>query len=670
MTQVVSVLFPIPFSKTFTYKAPYALTPGTFVLCPWGGREKIGVVWHESLGETQQKDKKDFVLKDIQHIYAIPPLSKQFCAFLSCMALYTVTPLGLIVKMALPPRDVFKEQHKEHPKKQQRALNSFKNEVKEAEIKSFSIHQQKAIDALNAHMDACAFSTCLIDGLTGSGKTEVFLEAANRALEKGQQVLFLLPEISLTPHLAERFYHRFGFHGALWHSDLTPAMRRNIWQGVASGDIKAVIGARSSLFLPFKDLGFIVVDEEHSHAYKQEQGIIYHARDMAVLRAKFEGCFIALVSATPSLETWYNVTQGRYQICTLPHRHKGAMLPDVTLIDRRQENKQERLSPWISPRLIQAITETVERGEQVLLFLNRRGYAPLTLCHTCGDKLACKYCSTWLVFHKKQGFLTCHQCGYKQSMPPHCPTCLTDSYSPCGPGVERLQEDIEKLFPYFTCAVITSDTMSSPKRLQETLKCIEDNTIHIIIGTQMMAKGHHFPNLTLVGIMDADMSLMNSDVRAYEKTFQLLHQVAGRAGRDTKPGFVYVQTYTPDHPLFDILQRHDRDGFMALEQQQRKEANLPPFTRMAALIVSSRKEDDLIEFCKKFARNRPSHSKVTVLGPAPAPLYQRQSKYRYRFLLECPKTVNIQNYIQTWLQKSSIPYTVHITVDIDPYTFF
>lgn len=664
MQAIAPILFPLPFSQTFSYAVPpgQSIEPGSFVLCPWGKAHKVGILWPKSLGRP---GPRDITLKTLGPVYKdIPPLSASFCSFLAWMSSYTLTPLGLVAKMAMPSAEVFAYQKKTSIK-----IASPLGSIPPSPH-GFSPEQSQAIASLQKSTLENTFAPFLIDGVTGSGKTEVFLEAIAPALEKGRQVLFLLPEISLSPQLAERFYKRFQFKAALWHSDLTPAQRRETWKGVSTGQLKAVIGARSALFLPFQDLGFIVVDEEHSHSFKQEQGVIYHARDMAVARAKFEGCPIALVSATPSLETWWNTSQGRYQLCKLPERFLGAALPTVTLIDRRLEKKEARQSLWLSPLLIEALQATCTRGEQALLFLNRRGYAPLTLCHSCGDRLACKSCSAWLIYHKQREVLVCHHCGYVQSIPKHCEACQEeDSYIPCGPGVERLQEEIYRLFPQFRSTVMTSDTITSPKELEEILGHIHKGHIDIIIGTQMMAKGHHFPNLTLIGVVDADMSLMGGDLRATEKTFQLLHQVAGRAGREQKPGFVYLQTHAPDHPVFDTLVRHDRDAFMALEQEQRKRSQLPPFSRLAALILSSIHESKLIAYCQQLACHTLGDPKVTLLGPAPAPLYKRLKKYRYRFLLEAPRDFNLQAYIQAWIARFPPLPSINLIIDIDPYNF-
>ena len=430
-----------------------------------------------------------------------------------------------------------------------------------------------------------AFSATLLEGVTGSGKTEVYFEALAGALKGGGQALVLMPEIALTAQFLDRFAARFGVRPAEWHSGVSARKRARIWTGAAAGEVKVVVGARSALFLPFADLRLLVVDEEHEAAYKQDDGVSYHARDMAVVRARLENCPVVLASATPSIETRVNADQGRYAHLRLAARHAGRAMPDIVAIDLRKQGAPR--GKWISPPLVEAVARTMERGEQALLFLNRRGYAPLTLCRACGHKFQCPNCTAWLVEHRFRRALVCHHCGHIERRPEICPECgEPDQLSPCGPGVERLAEEASELFPNARLLTLSSDFPGGTERLRRELQAIEQGEFDLVIGTQLVAKGHNFPALTLVGVIDADVGLSNGDPRAGERTFQLLNQVAGRAGRGDKPGRAFIQTYQKEHPVLRALLSGDFEGFYAAEIDQRRRAGLPPFTRLAALIVS------------------------------------------------------------------------------------
>ncbi len=534
---------------------------------------------------------------------------------------------------------------------------------------SLSDDQQAVADRLKAAVEQGGYNESLLDGVTGAGKTEVYFEAVAEALRRDKQVLILLPEIALSNAFLDRFKSRFGCAPALWHSALPPGQRKATWRGVAEGQTRVIVGARSALFLPYNDLGLIIVDEEHDPAFKQEEGIIYNARDMAVVRAHLGKIPVILVSATPSLETVHNAWSGRYDHLHLPDRFGGARLPDIHLIDLR-EDKPER-QHFISPTLKNAIAETVQNGEQVLLFLNRRGYAPLTLCRTCGHRLNCPRCTAWLVEHKKGSLLQCHHCGYNMKPPRNCPECNDEnSFAACGPGVERIIEEVKSYFPDARTMLLASDTAESNEQLREMLKDIRDKKVDIIVGTQIIAKGHHFPNLTLVGVIDADLGLNGGELRAAERTYQLLHQVAGRAGREEKKGTVYLQTFMPEHNIMRALAYEARDKFLEVEAHERQLADMPPYSRLAGIIVSGRDEAEALHIAKELGRTAPQDQGIQTLGPAPAPFARLRGKYRFRLLVRADKDVNIQKQIGAWLDKIKLPSNVRVQVDIDPQSFF
>lgn len=533
---------------------------------------------------------------------------------------------------------------------------------------TLSAAQSAAAETLCKFVDDGNYHAALLDGVTGAGKTEVYFEAVAKALKRGKQVLLLLPEIALSNAFLERFKSRFGCAPALWHSSLGPAQRRNTWRGVAEGQTRVIVGARSALFLPYQDLGLIIVDEEHDPAYKQDEGVIYNARDMAIVRAHLGRMPIVLVSATPSLETMANVWAGKYTHIHLPDRHAGAQLPDMHVIDMKVD-KPER-QKFISPVLMKAVADTVAAGEQALLFLNRRGYAPLTLCRTCGHRMECPRCTAWLVEHKNNGKLQCHHCGYAMKQPKECPACSdVDSFAACGPGVERILEEVREGFPEARTIVLASDTATTHDELKLILDQIRNHEIDIIVGTQIIAKGHHFPNLTCVGVVDADLGLQGGDLRAAERTFQLLHQVAGRAGREEKPGHVWLQTWLPRNKVMVALSHHDRDRFLEVEMREREAANMPPVSRLAGIIVSGNNEHQVEEIARELGKCAPQAENINTLGPAPAPFYRLRGNFRRRLLVRADKAVNIQKAIDGWLTMVKTPSTVRVQVDIDPQSF-
>ncbi len=542
---------------------------------------------------------------------------------------------------------------------------------------TLSPRQAASAEALSARVtepaagdgeDSDGFSVTLLEGVTGSGKTEVYLEAVAAAVARGRQVLVLLPEIALTAQWLERFRARFGVAPAQWHSDLGQRQRRVTWRAVAEGAAQVVVGARSALYLPFRDLGLIIIDEEHDGSFKQEEGVLYNARDMAVVRARLGEIPTILVSATPSLETVTNVRDGRYRHLHLPDRHGGAELPAIHLVDMRTDVPPRGC--WLSPSLRQALEHTLGERRQAMLFLNRRGYAPLTLCRGCGHRLKCPNCSAWLVEHRFQDRLACHHCDYTMSLPESCPHCsATEAWAACGPGVERLAEEVTALFPDARLEIMASDTLAGLDAAAKLVARVSRHEIDILIGTQIMAKGHHFPLLTLVGVVDADLGLAGGDLRATERTYQLLAQVAGRAGRGREPGEVLLQTYDPGHQVMQALASGDREAFLGAEVKARQDAGMPPFGRLAALILSSPQEDEVDRWARKLARTAPRGPDFAVLGPAPAPLSFLRGRHRRRFLVKGGRQTRLQPTLGAWLGALKLPRSVRLQVDIDPYSF-
>ncbi len=512
----------------------------------------------------------------------------------------------------------------------------------------FTEAQRAAADALRGTVGKGGFSVTLIDGVTGSGKTEVYFEAVAETIRRGRQVLILMPEIALTAQFLDRFTERFGVRPAEWHSEIAPRLRARTWEAVAAGAVSVVVGARSALFLPYADLGLIVVDEEHDPAYKQEDGVRYHARDMAVVRARESKIPIVLASATPSVESEVNARRGRYAHLRLPERFGGQLLPAVEAIDLRREGPPR--GRFIAPRLAEAVKLAIERGEQALLFLNRRGFAPLTLCNACGYRMACPNCDAWLVDHRFKRRLVCHHCGYSMPPPTLCPKCqATGSFVAVGPGVERLEQEAAELFPGARILVLSSDLVESVERLRQELDDVAQGRFDIVIGTQLVAKGHHFPKLNLVGIVDADLGLANGDPRAAERTFQLLHQVVGRAGREAGRGVGLLQTHQPEHPVMRALIAQDREAFYAAEIAVREKTGYPPFGRLASLLVSGADKHATDAHARKIAAVAPADERVRVLGPAEAPLALVRGRHRFRLLVKSPRGYDLSAYLREWL---------------------
>ena len=534
---------------------------------------------------------------------------------------------------------------------------------------TLSPDQAEAAVFLREAVRALKFQTAFLDGVTGSGKTETYFEGVAEALRQGRQVLILLPEIALTVQFLDRFAARFGCRPLEWHSELSARDRRRAYRAVSSGQARAVAGARSALFLPFPKLGLIVADEEHEQAYKQEEGVIYNARDMAVVRARLEECPIVLASATPSLETYVNAKSGRYRWLKLPFRHGAAEMPEVRLVDMRAGPYEP--GQYLSTQLREALQNTLAAREQALLFLNRRGYAPLTLCTACGHKETCRQCSAWMVEHRTRNKLLCHHCGWEAAIPRRCPQCEAEqSFIPCGPGVERIEEEFRAAFPEARLAIASSDTFTGPAQAQSVISALSAGEIDVVIGTQIVAKGHHFPQLTLAGVIDADLGGGAGDPRAAERSFQMLHQVAGRSGRGGKRGLVLIQTRNPDDPVMRALASHARDAFLEEEAASRERSKTPPFGRLAALILSGTDAALVRDIGRQLAALAPRTRGISVWGPAPAFYQLLRGRTRERLLVQADKAIDIQAYLRAWLCTAKIPKSVRLAVDIDPVSFF
>jgi len=654
-----SILPATGIDKGYSYKADEILPLGTYVKISFGRQDVVGVVWDNDVTADIPLNK----IKSVSEIYDSPPLADDMRTYIEKVAGWTMTPMGSVLKMVIPSYKLLEE-----PK---RPLQFFCMSINGGGAVALNKDQGTAAHDLCTNIDQ-GYSCTLLDGVTGAGKTEVYFEAVAECMRADHQVLIMMPEIALTGGFVDRFEKRFGTRAALWHSQMTPKQRMTVWKGVASGQTKAVIGARSSLFLPYADLGLIVVDEEHDQSYKQEDNVIYHARDMAVMRGACMKHPVILASATPSIETLQNIESGRYSEVTLPDRFGGAHMPDMHLIDMREDKAES--GEFISPTLHRAINETVKSGEQVLLFLNRRGYAPLTLCRSCGARLECPQCTAWLVAHKKSGRTFCHHCDYGGRSPDKCPSCdADDSLVPIGPGVERIAEEVEAKYPDARIMILSSDTAEDGLKLQEKLDAIQRGDVDIIIGTQMTAKGHHFPKLTCVGVIDADIGMKGGDLRAGERTWQLLHQVAGRAGREVlsegRKGQVYLQTYMPENNVMESLIDQDRDAFTSLELEMRKMANMPPYSRLAGIILSGKNEKTVEGVGRTLAQTAPRSDEFIVMGPAIPAFAMLRGKHRRRLLVQCSRKINLQKTIEDWLGRIDIPSSVRLSVDIDPQSF-
>jgi primosomal protein N' (replication factor Y) len=718
----LKLLLPVPHLGPLDYAWPDALGPappiGSFVAAPLGPRTLTGVVW-EGAADTGLPDAK---LRAVAGVLGhVPPLAPALRQLITWVAGYYLQPIGAVLRMAMSVADALAPPRPERhyrltghrpnsltPKRQaalaalagaQGPLAELARQagVSAAVVKglleagclepvsvvaepafaapdpghaqpALSAEQVTAAAALRQAVAARTFEALLLDGVTGSGKTEVYFEAIARALEAGGQVLVLLPEIAMTRQWFARFEARFGAPPVEWHSELGSAHRRDAWRAVAAGRARVVVGARSALFLPFRDLALIVVDEEHEASFKQEDGVPYQARDMAVVRASLERIPVVLASATPSLESHVNADQQRYRRLRLPARFGSATLPAVRAIDLKQAGPPR--GRWLAPALVNAVSETLAAGEQALLFLNRRGYAPVTLCRACGTRVTCPRCSAWLVEHRLAGRLQCHHCGYSSAIPSTCSACgAQDSLVPCGPGVERIAEEVAAVLPEARIAIATSDTIPTKARAQALVEAVETGAVNLLVGTQILTKGHHFPNLTLVGIVDGDLGLAGGDLRAAERTFQQITQAAGRAGRAHKPGQVWLQTHQPENPVMQALVSDDAAGFYGAEVAARQSAGLPPFGRMAGVIVSGPREDEVLGVARALGRAAPSQAGLQVLGPAPAPMALLRGQHRQRLLVLAQRSLALQPILRAWLAAISVPRSVQVRLDVDPYNF-
>ncbi len=726
--RIVNVLLPIALDAPYSYLVPEDMTlaSGDIVRVPLGSRVVLGCVWPGPDGVQEEATRKldPKKLKPVKGKLPYEPLPGELLRLIDWMADYTLAPRGMVLRMALRHGETPVEgrervgvrttgkQPERNTAARTRLLNFLldgfvrgKSEAaREAGVSPSVVDglvddgaletvvlptepaayppdpdhapatlapaQEEAAATLRAAVKAHAFQVFLLDGVTGSGKTEVYFEGVAEAIRAGRQVLILLPEIALTQAFLDRFTRRFGVKPAEWHSGVSARRRARILSGVASGEVKVVAGARSALFLPFQALGLIIIDEEHDPAYKQDDGVSYNARDMAVVRARMVGTPIVLASATPSIETEVNARRGRYQRLPLPLRFGGAKVPGLSPIDLRKEGPPR--GRWIAPRLESEINQTLEDGGQALLFLNRRGYAPLTLCNSCGHRMKCPSCTAWLVEHRYRRRLECHHCGYQAPVPEHCPECnAKDSMVPVGPGVERLQEEVQTLFPNARSMVLSSDILGGVERMRAELDAVAKGEVDVVVGTQLVAKGHNFPGLALVGVVDADVGLGQGDPRAAERTFQLVHQVAGRAGRGKTEGRGFIQTHMPEHPVMRALVLGERDAFYDTEIAAREEAVLPPFGRLAALIISAGTSPAAEGHARRLLASAPPHPQIRILGPAEAPLAVLRGRHRWRLLARCPREIDLSSYLREWRAQAPRPTgDVRVAIDVDPQSFF
>jgi primosomal protein N' (replication factor Y) (superfamily II helicase) len=745
--RVVDVLVPVALDRAYSYRVPeaLALAPGDIVSVPLGAREATAVVWAENAKPNPRLDNR---LKDVEEKLDFPPLKDELRDFVDWVANYTVASRGMVLRMCLRMGEHLGAERErvgvrligKAPARMTAArgrvlelladgvIRGKSDAAREAGVSTgvidglidegtletlvlppepvaekpdpdfvatdLTADQNAAAAELKETMAKGGYSVTLLDGVTGSGKTEVYFEAVADAIRTGRQSLILMPEIALTAQFLDRFAARFGVRPAEWHSEISPRKRARTWKAVADGDVAVVVGARSALFLPYADLGLIIVDEEHDQAYKQEDGVRYHARDMAVVRGHIARIPVVLSSATPSLETEVNARRGRYRRLALPERFGGQRMPSVEAIDLRTERPPP--GRFISPTLAGAVQTAIGRGEQALLFLNRRGYAPLTVCRACGFRFSCPNCDAWLVDHRFRRQLVCHHCGFAMPHPANCPHCqAANSFAAVGPGVERLEEEVRELFPGARVLVLSSDLVATVERLREELDDVAQGKFDIVIGTQLVAKGHHFPKLNLVGVIDADLGLANGDPRAAERTFQLLHQVVGRAGRDAGVGLGFLQTHQPEHPVIRALIAQDRDAFYAAEIEAREKAHYPPFGRLASLVVSGPDRHETAGYARALARAAPQVAEpevlepdllapnangaasnvapaetVRVLGPADAPLSLVRGRHRLRLLVKAPRAFDLSAYLREWLANAPKKHgDIKLEVDIDPQSF-
>ena len=648
----IPVLLPNIFNHPFTYEFDKKLSPGTYVKVPFGKKDLTGVVWNL----FEKKIQKKFKLKKIKSIIEINPLKIETINFLNWFSNYNLVPIGMCLKLHLLGGDaITKFDDKEYL--------IFNNKKTRQNFKLSEDQNKVFREMLKKNGE---FRVHLLQGTTGSGKTIVYFKQIEEILKKGYQAIILLPEIGLTSEFEKKFEEFFGFKAAIWHSGITPKRKKIIWSGVASGLIKVVIGARSSLFLPFKKIGLIVIDEEHDQSFKQDEGVIYNARDMAIARANFENIPINLVTAVPSLETYANVKKNKYSISRLIKRYKDANLPSFEIIDLNNSrlNKQS----WIATETLKKVKDHLKKNDQVLFFMNRRGFAPYALCKNCVKVYSCPNCSINLVYHKGKNILLCHYCGFKSKLNRNCSKGNTCDFVFSGPGVERIAEEVKILFPDKKISIFSSDTMNK-KSSKDQLESIVNGEVDILIGTQLISKGFHFPNLNCIVVLDIDLTSNGHDLRTAEKNLQLYHQLSGRAGRTGKPAKVYFQTFGINRNIINQITHHDPFIFLDNELKLREKNNLPPFERFISLILTSSKENNLDEESQNLKQVLLSSLDDKVLGPVNAPIYRVKGKYRQRLLIRSKKGSKIQNKLAEILNKHKLPSEIKLTVDVDPITF-
>ena len=650
----VEILFPKIFDHPFSYKSEISekLIPGDFVKAPFGTSEITGIVWPQ-----EQNTKKKFKLRKISKKIEINNLNLSMLDFISWFSKYNLVPLGMSLKMCLLSKDV--------------VVNSFNKEFSKYEIKknknNFQLNseQKKSLSFLRSIGNN--YNVTVLQGVTGSGKTIVYFERIKDLINKGFQILIMLPEIALTNQFSKRFEEFFGSKPAVWHSGTSKKNKSIIWKGVIEGKIKIVIGARSSLFLPFKNLGLIIVDEEHDVSYKQDEGISYNARDMAIMRASLEKIPVNLITSIPSVETYNNIINKKYYLTELKNRYREASLPEVEIINFHNENLKK--GTWIANKTIQKVNTHLNKGDQILFFLNRRGYAPYVICKVCGKKFHCPNCAINLNYHKKINKLLCHYCGHKSSLFQTCKENKKCDLIFCGPGIERVFEELKKIYPNKKIEIFSSDTLKKNKSTELLLEKVEKNKIDILIGTQLLSKGFHFPKLNCIVVVDGDFTSHGYDLRSAEKNIQLYHQLSGRAGRETKLSKIFFQTYTPNDEVLLNISRNDPNGFLKKELSLRKEKKLPPFYRLISLIISGRNESMIMKFAIQLKQKLPKIKDVDVLGPVLAPIIKIKKKYRCRILIKYPKNLFMQKYLSKSLNKIKLIPGIKLEVDVDPINF-
>ncbi len=648
----IPVLLPNIFNHPFTYEFDKKLSPGTYVKVPFGKKDLTGVVWNS----FEKKIQKKFKLKKIKSIIQINPLKIETINFLNWFSNYNLVPIGMCLKLHLIGGDAI-------TKLDDKEYLIFNNKKTRQNFKLSEDQNKVFKEMLKKNGE---FRVHLLQGTTGSGKTIVYFKQIEEILKKGYQAIILLPEIGLTSEFEKKFEEFFGFKAAIWHSGVTPKRKKIIWSGVASGLIKVVIGARSSLFLPFKKIGLIVIDEEHDQSFKQDEGVIYNARDMAIARANFENIPINLVTSVPSIETYANVKKNKYSISRLIKRYKDANLPSFEIIDLNNSrlNKQS----WIATETLKKVKDHLKKNDQVLFFMNRRGFAPYALCKNCVKVYSCPNCSINLVYHKGKNILLCHYCGFKSKLNRNCSKGNTCDFVFSGPGVERIAEEVKILFPDKKISIFSSDTMNK-KSSKDQLESIINGEVDILIGTQLISKGFHFPNLNCIVVLDIDLTSNGHDLRTAEKNLQLYHQLSGRAGRTGKPAKVYFQTFGINRNIINQITHHDPFIFLDNELKLREKNNLPPFERFISLILTSSKENNLDEESQNLKQVLLSSLDDKVLGPVNAPIYRVKGKYRQRLLIRSKKGSKIQNKLAEILNKHKLPSEIKLTVDVDPITF-